>query len=313
MWLARLTKYLLQHRRRALAITFLTTFVPFLGVLSIVIAGFFTLYVGALEGAIFTLAASLPYLVSLLTGLYGEKTAELPFLLWSAISIAIACNVLTWAFAVMLRRGASLSLVLQVGALLGILVISLIHLFYPAIADWWEVQLRGYFNQTSPMIGSLLKGARSPAEAQAEMIAVSQHYATGFMAVAILINSVLQLLVAVWWQAKVFSPGLLGKELRHIRLSQQAAGLFVLSLVLSYLDNRVVLDMMPVVYVLFCVAGLSLVHYSFAVTGSKGWFLLALFYIVLVWSFPVSLFLMAMLALCDAWFDLRLKFGKVKK
>ena len=57
---------------------------------------------------------------------------------------------------------------------------------------------------------------------------------------------------------RIYNPGSLRKELHRIRLSQLAGLLFLISMVFSYLGNSVVLDIMPVLYMLFCAAGLSL-------------------------------------------------------
>ena len=64
MSLHRLTAYLLKHRWQALALTFVCTFIPVLGTLSILLAALVTLRKGVIEGAAFTLAAVLPYCIS---------------------------------------------------------------------------------------------------------------------------------------------------------------------------------------------------------------------------------------------------------
>jgi hypothetical protein len=51
------------------------------------------------------------------------------------------------------------------------------------------------------------------------------------------------------------------KGLMMAYLSTLAGILFLASLVLAYLGNKVVLDVMPIVYGLFAAAGLSLIHY----------------------------------------------------
>src|SRR5690606_19843174 len=79
-------------------------------------------------------------------------------------------------------------------------------------------------------------------DSQLETINVTKQFATGFMVMGILFNAILQLMVAAWWQASVFHPGSLKKQLHRIRLSQLAGLLFILSLVLSYLGNSVVID-----------------------------------------------------------------------
>jgi len=68
---------------------------------------------------------------------------------------------------------------------------------------------------------------------------------------------------------------------------------------------------MPIPYVLFGMAGLSLVHYAFGlVYSSTRWFWLMIFYFTLIVAMPISMIFVSMLALLDVWFDLRRKLKK---
>lgn len=309
MWLARLTEYLFKHRAQAIALTFVSTFIPVIGIVGILIAALVTLRKGVAEGAIFTLAATLPYAISFyVTGGHG---AVVPLVVWAAVGVAVFSNILTWVFAVMLLRNTSWSVILQIAALVGVLVISVVHLVYPDVASWWGVQLQAYYEQASAMTGMLKPPVGSP-DTQLEAINVTKQYATGMMVAAVLFNAVLQLIAARWWQAIVFEPGILRKELHGIRLSQLAGGLFALSMVLSYMGNGVVLDIMPVLYMLFGAAGLSLAHYLFGLMISPTrWFWLCVFYITLIFSMPMSMVFVAMFALLDIWLDVRKRVSKV--
>lgn len=310
MRLQRITNYLLQHRLIAVLLTFLTTFVPVLGIVGVLYAGLVTLRKGIVEGGIFTLAATLPYVISYYIS--GVPKPETQLVIWAALGVAVLSNLLTWIFAVMLRRHATWSQLLQVAALVGVLFVSVIHLVYPNVADWWGNQLHTYYTQATSLTGLVKNVPAVPTETQLESINITKQYATGLMTTAILFNAILQLIVARWWQAVAFQPGLLRRELHNIRLSQLAGILFVLSLVLSYLGNSVVLDIMPILYMLFGAAGLSLIHYVFGLVKSPTrWFWLWLMYITLIFALPASLIFVAMLAVFDIWLDIRKRLKKV--
>jgi len=313
MWLKRFTDYLFQHRWQALLLTFVSTFIPVIGIIGILIAALVTLVKGVVEGAIFTFAAILPYLIT--SALSSSSEVAPPLVAWAAIGVAVLSNVLTWVFAVMLRRQSSFSQILQIAALCGVLVISIIHLIYPDVATWWGNQLQSYYHQAAAIAPDVLKPPLSPSaanETQLESINITKHYATGLMIAAIIFNAILQLIVARWWQAIVFNPGNLRVELRSIRLSQLAGILFIVSLVFSYLGNSVVLDIMPILYILFASAGLSLIHYLFGLSYSATkWFWLSALYITLIFTLPVSVLLVAMVALVDVWADVRKRIKKV--
>lgn len=305
MGLQRFSKYLLMHRWQTIALTFAITFIPVIGIFGILIAAFVTLAKNITEGIYLTLAATLPYLISF----YFTKTSEpsISFMLWAAVGVAVFSNLLTLILAIMLRQKTSWSVLLQLTALFGVLVVSVIHLIYPDIATWWGTAIKSYYDQMQATAG-LVKTAALPAgnEAQGETIAITKQYATGLMVTAILFNAVAQLIVARWWQCIVFSKGSLQKELHRIRLNRLTGFLFLISLFFSYLGNRVVLDIMPILYALFGVAGLSLVHYWFGHMKSQtAWIWLVLLYVVLIISFPMSVALIALLALADVWLDIR--------
>ncbi len=123
-------------------------------------------------------------------------------------------------------------------------------------------------------------------------------YATGLVIVSMLLNAILQLTMARWWQSVVFNPGELRKELYQIRLNYWAGALFLTIFMCSYLGNATAVDMMPILYAVFCGAGLSLVHGFFA-TIKGGWFGLILVYLGIIGLFPFSLICLSILALLD--------------
>ncbi len=312
MWLQRFTNYLFQHRWQAIALTFIITFIPVIGIIGILIAALVTLVTGVVEGAIFTLVATLPYIITFAFSSMGETMP--PLVAWAAVGVAVLSNVLTWVFAVMLRRQSTWSEILQVAALVGVLVISVIHLIYPEVADWWGSELQSYYHQAATLAPDVLKSSSTTAtqtESQIDAISITKQYATGLMIAAILFNALLQLIVARWWQAIMFKPGSLRVELHNIRLSQLAGILFIISLVFSYLGNRVVLDIMPILYILFTAAGLSLIHYLFGLARSPTkWFWMSVLYVALIFTLPMSMLLVAMGAVVDIWTDVRKRFRK---
>lgn len=346
MWLQRFSTFLLTHRWRALLLTFLITFVPIplIGVIGIIIALFMTLMKGPGEGVLFMVAALLPYGLGFLI---KDSTSVLPLMAGAAFVISIVVNVLSWVFAIMLYKKATWSQILQVAALLGVLAVSVIHLIYPNVDEWWAKELqevRAIYAQTlknatpaptNTTPATTTDAAKAPSATNvapvntnanasatsnvtniaddAELEAISTMTAkpydvTGFLTAGILFFAILQLIFARWWQAAVYSPGALRKELYHIRLSKLAGVLFILSLVLAYLGNAVVLDIMPILYLLFAAAGLSLLHYVFKIVSPKtGWIWLTIVYLTMV----VSIIMIALLGLIDIWFDLRVQVKKI--
>ncbi|OGT37225.1 MAG: hypothetical protein A3F12_06560 [Gammaproteobacteria bacterium RIFCSPHIGHO2_12_FULL_38_14] len=299
----RFTHYLLEHRYLTIVLAFLITFIPVLGAMSIIAAAFITLRKGAVEGAILTFAATLPYVISFY---FSHHTDTSTITVWAAILVAVSSNTLTWIFAVLLNRRCSWSQLFQIAALAGVLFVSVIHLLYPDVAVWWGEQLRSYYTEAKAVANSLSQSDHL------ELINNTKQYATGFMTAGVLFNAILQLIIARWWESYIFYPGRLHKELQNVHLSQLAGILFIASLVFSYLGNIVVLDIMPILYLLFGVAGLSIVHYFFRqIKTSTSWFWLMIFYLAMVISLPASIIFVSMISLADIWFNVRKRFKKI--
>src|SRR3990167_7335999 len=144
MLLRRLTDFVLQSRLKAMGVAFLFSFIPLIGgSISILIAALVTLRKGAFEGTFVLGAAILPYLFSYAA--YGaSEEAELVFI---ATSVIVAINVLTWLYALVLRRYSNWSLVIEGAALSGIMIVAVIYLAYHNIQNWWVAELTHYLNK----------------------------------------------------------------------------------------------------------------------------------------------------------------------
>lgn len=316
MWLRRLTNYLLTHRLAAVVATILLTCfyaVPGGGViasLSMIFAGLVTLVKGPKEGALYTIAATFPLVI--LGYLLGGTQNLLPT---SFVGILIFSNLLTWILAWMLYNKATWSQVLQLAALIGVFAVSVLHLVYPGVTEWWSKQiLQSLLEFKKVIIQYHWENTVSLPQDLPTVAAQSAQTASGFTAVFILVVNLLQLIIARWWQASVFQPGLLGFELRNIRLSQLAGLLFVVTLgVLYYYGNSVLTDVLPILVLLFVCAGLSLLHYFFSLMprSPSTVFWLCLTYLVMFYTAGISMMFLVMLAIFDVWFDVRRRFKKV--
>lgn len=299
MLLRRFTQFVLQARLQAMAIAFVLACIPLVGVtISVLIAGLVTLRKGSFEGALVFIAATLP-------SVYFMHSSVI------LLGIMLASNVLMWVFAVVLREYNNWNFILELAILIGVLFISGVHIFNPDIQVWWQAQLMAYFKTLSMM--DVFGGAGlSPKDMQIQMTAlVNQYavYATGLVVACVFFNSLLQLVLARWWQAFMFNPGGLRKELHQIRLSHIAGIVFILGLIFSYFGNNLSLDSMPILYVIFCAAGLSVLHSVVAFTN-MAWLLLAFIYVGLILFPQLSIMVVAFIGLLDTWLDFRKRLVK---
>lgn len=304
MFLRRFTDFILHSRLQAILVAFVTAVFPIIGSISIVIAALVTLRKGVWEGAFVVFAATMG---SLLQYVVYPAAAETE-MANAVIMVLIASNALTWIFAAFLRRYNYWSLTLEVAALIGIVAVLIVHVVNPEIQDWWQTQLNAYLTKATLAVNSVKPDAEVSAS-QVEIVNVMKQYATGLIMASILFNALLQLLVARWWQAVMFNPGELRKELHQVRLSYFTGALFIIGVALTYLGSGVALDMMPVLLMTFFVAGLSLLHYLVAPVN-MGWMLLILIYLAIMWLFPSSIVIVALIALLDSAVNIRQRINR---
>ena len=297
MFLRRFTDFTLQSYLTAMLVAFLIAFIPVIGNISIVIAALVTLRKGIVAGALVTVAATLPFLLS-----YASFSADETEMVKVAVAILIASNVLTWSFAGILRKYNFWNLTLEVAAVVGIVIVVAVHVIYPDIQTWWQSHLGAYLNKTTTLLG--VDQDPEANAAQLEMLNTMKRYATGFVTASVLFNAMLQLILARWWQAALFNPGGLRKELYQIRLSYVAGILFILGLIGAYLGNDIVIDVMPILFLVFAAAGLSLLH-NFAASMSYGWILLGFVYLAIIGLFPMGIVIVAFIALADTILNIR--------
>lgn len=290
--LRRITDFILQNRLPAMGVAFVLAYVPYLGSLSVIIAAFVTLRKGAFEGGLVFLAATLAVLL-----IYFSQQSDGIALGWMLLNVLT--NVLVWLFAVLLSRYENWGFIVDCSILIGVVFIGFLHFTYPDIQNFWATRLTQYIDQ---LIASGNGEGITP-ESRQQMIDVS-HYAGGLLTAFVLLNAILQLMLARWWQGLVFNPGGLRQELYNIRLSHVIGVLFIIFLVLAYMNNPIAIDIMPVIYLLFAVSGFSLMHYMLA-PRKYSWLWLLIMYAVAIRFFPQSGLLISFVTFLDIWFNFR--------
>jgi len=300
--LRRFTHFVLQSRFQAIGVAFLLAYIPIIGSISILIAGLVTLRKGALEGFYILLAATVPCLLSNYIVPPAPAIAEFAYV---TLIVIVTSNVLVWIFAILLRKYNNWSLILEYGFLLGVLAIGSIHILYPDIQEKWNQVLTKYMNQSQQLVKELKPGMKVKQE---QTVNAVKKYSTGFVVVFILMTGFLQLLIAREWQARMFNPGGLKKELYVIRMSHVAGFLFMACFVLIVFNQEMGLDIISIPIVIFAIAALSLIHALFArVKLGRRWLLLTYFITFLL--FPISVVILSIVALFDVWANFRGRFS----
>lgn len=284
--------YLTQNRYHAMWVVLVCALLPLVGipanVLATIIVGLVTLHRGAKEGFLLLCWASLPGIVLFFL---GDA--------WLLMVESLGKDILVWLLACWLGRTASWSTTVQLGALLGVLLVVMIHLIVPDMSSWWLAQLTprwGAFQQWFPL-------GVTPEQSKEWLDSIAQ-WATGAFIGGMLLFDTMILLLARAWQATLFNPGGLSKEWRQLQMSYVACGVLVAAVVGALLRIPLFLDVLPVIGVAFILAGLSVIHARLPEKKQIRVPILIVLYLALLILQYLSM-LLVLLGFVDSWYDFR--------
>lgn len=267
---------------------------PFIGWLSIIIVGLVTLRKGALEGLLVLMWSAVPALAM-------TFVATDIFL----VSQVLFSGIVVWFFSLLLRAQLSWAQLLEIMAWIGIVLVLLAHGCFDNIYAWWGAKIQTLVAQYD----SLGNGNAVSKSMSAEHIYYLTHIATGFFVSMISLNAVFNLLVARWWQASIFNPGGLKQEFLMIRLSYRVALALLAVAILAFCNVTWSFDLLPVLLVVFFVAGFSLMN-AWLVRFRNAWVWMLLFYVLLVLRFMFFGAAVMVVAIVDSIIDIRKRWFK---
>ena len=284
-FLHRCTSYIMRGRQQAVIAGLLFTIVPLLGWVSNVIISLVALRKGAKEGAIVLLWIILPVVV--IAGLGNP---------WIALYNIVGGSLFGYLLALILRQTQSWQKVLEVGLLLGLLAVLLVHLVVPDVSALWIKQLGHY---------ALLMKEQFNFTVNTDQLQFFTRFATGFQVAFLWLGVLINLVLARGLQSMLYNPGQLRPELQVIRLSKWVALALLVIAVANFQKIGLAQDALPVVILAFLLAGLSVLHAVIRLKNGflKGWFLV--FYSLLIIFFPYIAVLLVVIALADTVLDFR--------
>lgn len=282
--------WLIRSRRNAALLAFAFVFLPILHWFSVIIMALITLRRGVKEGALILI--SMLVAMALLALASGNSAV--------IYNMALAA-ILVWLLAIILRHTHSWSLLLLVSAGLAIFAIMVIHWYIKDINVWWQHTMLDYFQQVGTnMPMTMLQ--------QKHAIIYLSKIATGIQTATLLLFNLMCLLLARYWQATLYNPGGLRAELHAIRMPPWASlCLLTLLAMVWWLQMPLLIDLLPVVFLPFICAGLSLIHFAI-VARKMHWLWLLVLYVLLIFALPYVCVTLVIFALVDSLMNLRQRF-----
>lgn len=300
-----LANFILRGRFQATLVVTLAALLSFTGILSplSLISGaalaLVTLRLGPVVGATVLAYSALVFaLISL--GLFNDLRV-----VWMVILTYWAPALI---LAELLRRTASLSNVITIGAGVAIAYIALVYVISGDPAPAWKEQLTLLFQA----VGA---AQLSSAEVQ-EAIAVLAPMMTGLQALSELAFAILALFIARWWQAMLFNPGGFRQEFHGFSLKRWFAWpslLILLAMTLSLegegLLGQMATEMGLIILSLYLLQGLAVAHGMVGIAKAGVGWLVALYVLMII---PQLVMLMVMVGLMDTWLDIRGRFARTR-
>ena len=234
--------------------------------------------------------------------IFGQVYAREGFDLGAAFEMVLFIVLLVWLpawlVATALQISASMGFALQLLTVMALLAVLAIYGLYADMGEAW----RPMFDELVNEVGSMQDAETLVALQQFEQGLI--RLMPGLLIGSLLLNTLISLFLGRWWQAVYYNPGGFGREFRSLSLGK------LLSLVAAAVLAAAMWQPQPwlislaiIVMMMFTVQGVAMLH---SVFYQRKLHLAWLVLVYLLLSFiPQLMFLLALLAMADAWLDIR--------
>jgi len=270
----------------------LSLLIPPTSILSSAVVALVTLRRGATPGG-------------LVVGLALVASAVLALLALGGIQLAVGFLLLmwlpAWLLALLLRSSRSLS-VTVIGALVlsGVMLAGQFLQSADPVAEWEAV--------LGPFVQSLADAQLVDQGQQERLVSLMAGWMPGIVAAGFLLQLLVALFLARWWQASLYNPGGFRSEFHQLRLPRLLAVAMLLLLLFMLVQSGGGVPVLEYLLVLLLctwfIHGLALVHGVVGKLGSSSGWLVAL-YLLLLFAMPHTVIVLATAGMADAWIDIR--------
>jgi len=224
------------------------------------------------------------------------------YLIFSSPQVALVFVLLAWLpawmIASVLRQTVSLAFSLQVLTAMGLLAVVMVYLLAPNIGEHWREPL-------DMMVAQLAEQSEDFTLAELKhtedwIIA----FLPGLFVSSAMFGTMLSLFLARWWQAVLYHPGGFAEEFQSLNLGKLSA-MVALAIVLMALavGNVFSIALVTVVFALYGVQALSLLHAVIKIRQINGAWLFAMY--LIMFFIPQVLLILILASFADPWLDIR--------
>ncbi|VAW52432.1 FIG003573: hypothetical protein [hydrothermal vent metagenome] len=224
------------------------------------------------------------------------------FLIFSSPQVALVFVLLAWLpawiIATVLRQTVSLAYSLQVLTAISLLAVVMVYAIAPNIGEHWREPLNIIVTQLAEQSEDF-----TLAELQKTEDWVIK-FLPGLFVSSVMFGTVLSLFLGRWWQAVFYNPGGFGEEFRNLNLGKiSALCASAIMLIAMFIGNVFALAMVAVVFALYGIQALSLLHAAIKIRQVNAAWLFAIY--AIMFFVPHVLLLLILVSFADPWLDIR--------
>jgi hypothetical protein len=291
-----IASFVMQSFSRSVMVTtvlaMLSLIFPLIGIPSTASVGLVSLRQGAGAGALTAGAATLACGLLMLL-IFGNPLPALGFLLLQWLPIGL--------LALLLRNSRSLVVATQAALGFGVLAVLVQYVSFSDPAAFWRQELE-------PMAQRFVEAGLFSQAQSVEAINKLSGMMCGVVAAGFLLQLLLSLYLARWWQALLYNPGGFGAEFRVLRVHKAVGVLGLLVAAIWLIPGAKMPDAVgclgAVVLTVFMLQGLAVAHGVFAgMPKPRRW--LVGTYVLLMLFMPRTVMVLVTVGLLDVWMDFR--------
>jgi hypothetical protein len=296
-----LAAYIMRGRMRAVFVASLLALIslfmhplikPVIIIVSFATIALVTLRKGTLEGLYTLLYATAA--TALLGGLLVGDASFVLLMLVSCLTMWLP----VWLVAVVLRETRYLALAVELAVFIGVLGVAGFYAYVGDPATTWQAAF-------APLLEMLPEDA--PVQGMRDWITMFSHYMTGVFAASTLFAVLFGLFLGRWWQSVLYNPEGFKREFLSLRTGSRLAISSIIVIIVAETTSGLLAEMAwnitILLFVLYLFIGTSVLHTLFAAMKQSK-YLVPMFYITM-FLIPHVMLPVALVGLCDAWFNLR--------
>jgi uncharacterized protein YybS (DUF2232 family) len=203
-----------------------------------------------------------------------------------------------WMIATILRQTVSMAYSLQILTVISLFAVVVIYTLFPDFGEYWRVSLDHMVTQLAQQSDEFSLTELQ----QTEDLIIN--YLPGLFVSSIMFGTMISLFLGRWWQAVFYNQGGFAKEFQSLNLGKISALIaLAITFIAVIVNNVFAFSLVTVVFVLYLIQGMSLLHAAFKLRQVNTAWLFVVY--VVMFFIPHLVLLLVIAGMIDPWLDIR--------